>query len=61
MPPSAWAGWICFESEVEVEAAKDEPYRRSKLRAVQLSSEVYSTVAVEEGDYDVMYSIDGVH
>jgi hypothetical protein len=29
------------------------------LRAVQLSSEV--TPAVEKEDYDVMYSIDGVH
>jgi hypothetical protein len=54
MPSSAWAGWRCFESEVEVEAAKDEPYRQSKLRAVQsklravqLSSEVYSSCGGE--------------
>ncbi len=32
--PSSWAGWICFESEVEVEAAKGVSYRRSMLRAV---------------------------
>jgi hypothetical protein len=47
MPPSAWAGWICFESEVEVEAAKDEPYCRSNLRAAQLSSEVYASCGGE--------------
>ncbi len=33
MLSSAWAGWIYFESEVEVEAAKGEPYCRPMLRA----------------------------
>ncbi len=55
MPSSAWAGWICFESEVEVEAAKDEPYRRSKIRAVQLSSEVYSSCGGEGLRCNVLY------
>ncbi len=41
-----------------MEAAKDVPYRRLVLRAVQLSSEV--TPAGEEEDNDVMYSIDGI-
>jgi hypothetical protein len=44
---------------MEVEAAKSVPYHRPMLRAVRLSSEVYSSVV--EKDYDVMYSIDGVH
>jgi hypothetical protein len=61
MPSSAWAGWICFESEVEVEAAKTVPYRRLILRVIKLSSEVYVPPAVEERDCDVMYSIDCVH
>jgi hypothetical protein len=47
MPSSAWAGWICFESVVEVEAAKGVPYRLPMLRAVQLSSEVYSSCGGE--------------
>jgi hypothetical protein len=33
---SAWAGWMCFDSEVEVEAAKGEPYHWSMLKAFQL-------------------------
>jgi hypothetical protein len=55
MPSSAWAGWICFESEVEVEAAKYEPYRRSKLWAAQLSSEVYSSCGEEGLRCNVLY------
>ncbi len=51
MPSSAWAGWIYFESLVEVEAANGVPYR----------GDMRCTPAVEEEDYDVMYSIDGVH
>jgi hypothetical protein len=43
MPSSAWAGWICFESEMEVEAAKGVPYRRPMLGAVKLLSKVYSS------------------
>jgi hypothetical protein len=46
-----------FDSEVEVEAAKGVPYRRLMLRAVQLKC----IPAVEEKEYDTMYSIDGVH
>jgi hypothetical protein len=61
---------------VEVEAAKVVPYHRPILRAVQklqrlcrttgLYSELSScdmrcTPAVEEEDYEVMYSIDGIH
>ncbi len=46
---------------MEVEAAKGVLYRRPILRAAQLLQEVYSTVAVEEKDYDVMYPIDGIH
>jgi hypothetical protein len=46
---------------VKEEAAKGVLYRRLTLRAVQLSSEVYCTPAVEEKDCNVMYSIDGVH
>jgi hypothetical protein len=61
MPPSAWAGWICFESEVEVEAAKDELYRTAGLSSELPSCHVRCTPAVEEKDFDVMYSIDGVH
>jgi hypothetical protein len=45
---------------VEVEVEKGVPYRRPRLIAVQLSSEVYSTPAVKVEDYDVMYSINGV-
>jgi hypothetical protein len=44
MPSSAL---IYFESEAEVEAAKGVPYRRLMLRAVQLSSEVYSSCGGE--------------
>jgi hypothetical protein len=51
----AWAGWKCFESEVEVEAAKGVPYRRSMLRAVQLSSEVYSSCGGEGLRCNVLY------
>jgi hypothetical protein len=40
LPSSAYAGWKGFDSEVEVEAAKAEPYGWPKLRAVQLSPEV---------------------
>jgi hypothetical protein len=47
MPSSAWAGWICFESEVEVEAAKGVLYRRLMLTAIQLSSEVYTSCGGE--------------
>ncbi len=43
MPSSAWAGWIYFESEVEVEAANGVKYRRPMLRATQLWYEVYSS------------------
>jgi hypothetical protein len=53
MPSYAWAGWICFESKMEVEAAKGVPYRRPIL--------LRCTPAAEEKDYDVLYSIDGVH
>jgi hypothetical protein len=42
LPLSAWAGWKGFDREAEVEAAKGVPYRRPKLRAAQLSSEVYA-------------------
>ncbi len=40
-----------------MEAAKGVPYRRLMLRAVQLKC----IPAVEEKEYDTMYSIDGVH
>ncbi len=43
LPSSAWSGWMCIDSEVEVEAAKGVLYRRLMLRAVQLLSEVYSS------------------
>jgi hypothetical protein len=33
MPSSAWAAWIYFENEVEVEAAKGVLYRLPMLRA----------------------------
>jgi hypothetical protein len=55
MPPSAWAGWICFESEVEVEAAKGELYSQLMLRVVQLSSEVYSSCGGEGLQCNVPY------
>jgi hypothetical protein len=55
MPSSAWAGWICFESEMEVEAAKGVLYRRLMLRAVQLSSEVYSSCGGEGLQFNVPY------
>jgi hypothetical protein len=55
MPSSAWAGWICFESEVEMEAAKGVPYRRLMLRAVQLPSEVYSSCGGEGLLCNVLY------
>jgi hypothetical protein len=41
---------MCFESEVEVEAAKGVPYYQLMLRAVQLSSEVYSSCGGEGCD-----------
>jgi hypothetical protein len=44
---------------MEVEAAKDEPYRRPMLRLS--SCHLRCTPPVEEEDYDVVYSIDGVH
>ncbi len=43
MLSSAWAGWICFESEMEVEAAKGVPYGRPILGAVKLLSKVYTS------------------
>jgi hypothetical protein len=49
-----------FDSEVEVEAAKDVPYCQPILRAVKLLSEVYSMSAAEEEDYYVVFSIDGI-
>jgi hypothetical protein len=55
MPSSAWAGWMCFESEVEVEAAKGVPYYQLMLRAVHLSSEVYSICGGEGLRYNVLY------
>jgi hypothetical protein len=55
MPSSAWAGWICYESEVEVEAAKGVQYRRPMLRAVQLSSEVYSSCGGEGLRCNILY------
>jgi hypothetical protein len=55
MPSSAWAGWMCFESEVEVEAAKGVPYRLPMFRAVQLSSEVYSSCGEEGLRCNVLY------
>jgi hypothetical protein len=55
MPSYAWAGWICFESEVEVEAAKSVPYCRLVLRAVQLSSEVYTSCRGEGLRCNVLY------
>ncbi len=59
MPSSAWAGWIYFESPVEVEAAKGVPYRRPNS---ELSScDRRCTAAVEEKDYNVMYPNDGIH
>ncbi len=57
---SAWTGWMCFDSEVEVEAAKCEPYRRFMLRAVQLSYEVYSSCG-GEGLRCNVYSVDCIH
>ncbi len=55
MPSSAWAGWIRFESEVEVEAAKSVPYRRLMLSAIKLPSEVYSSCAGEGLRCKVLY------
>jgi hypothetical protein len=52
MPSSAWAGWIYFESTVEVEAAKGVRYRLPMLRAA--SCDMRCIPAVEEEDYDVM-------
>jgi hypothetical protein len=34
---------MCFDSELEVEAAKGEPYHWPMLRAFQLFSEVYTS------------------
>jgi hypothetical protein len=50
---------MCIESEVEVEAAKGIPYCRPMIRAA--SFDMRCTPAVEEEDYEVMYSIDGIH
>jgi hypothetical protein len=55
MPSYARAGWICFESEVGVEAAKSVPYRRLMLRAVQVSSEVYTSCGGEGLRCNVLY------
>jgi hypothetical protein len=55
MPSNARAGWICFESEVAVEAAKSVPYCRLMLRAVQLSSEVYTSCGEEGLRCNVLY------
>jgi hypothetical protein len=60
MSSSAWAGWIYFESEVKVEAAKGVCCTVG-LRSELPSCDMMCTPAVEEEDYDVMYSIDGVH
>ncbi len=46
---------MCFDSEVEVEAAKGVLYCRLMLRAVQLSSEVYSDCGGEGLRCDVLY------
>ncbi len=43
LPFSAWAGWMCFDSEAEMKAAQGVQYRRLMLRAVQLLSEVYTS------------------
>jgi hypothetical protein len=59
MPSSAWAGWICFEIEMEVEAAK--VCGTTGLCSELSRCHVRYTPAVEEKDYEVMYSIDGVH
>jgi hypothetical protein len=50
-----------FDSETKAEAAKGKPYCWPMLRAIQLSSTVRCTPATEEGNYDVMSSIDNVH
>jgi hypothetical protein len=50
---------MCFDSEVEAEAAKGVLCCRLMLRAVQ--HHLRCTAAVEEKDYDVMYSINGIH
>ncbi len=55
MPSSAWAGCICFDSEVEVEAEKGVLYRRPILRAAQLSYEVYCSCAGEGLRCNVLY------
>ncbi len=57
MPSSAWTGWLYFESPVEVEAAKSVPCRRLMLRAVQLSSEVYSSCGGEGFWCNVLYQL----
>jgi hypothetical protein len=51
----AWAGWKCFECELEVEAANGVPYCRSMLRAVKMSSEVYSSCGGEGLRCNVLY------
>jgi hypothetical protein len=43
MPLSTWADWICFESEMEIEAAKGVPYLQPILGAVKLLSKVYTS------------------
>jgi hypothetical protein len=44
---------------VEVEAAKDVPY--TSLCSELPSCDMRCTPTVEEEDYEVMYSIDGIH
>jgi hypothetical protein len=46
---------------VEVEAAKVVPYRTAGLYSELSSCDTRFTPAVEEEDYEVMYSIDGIH
>jgi hypothetical protein len=59
LPSSAWAGWRCFNSEMEVEAAKGELYRWPILTAVKLSSEVYASCGGGGLRRNVLYR--GVH
>jgi hypothetical protein len=48
-----------IESLAEVEDAKGVPFCRPLLGAVRMFT--WCTPAPEEEDYDVMFSIDGVH
>ncbi len=57
LPSSAWASWKDFESGVEVEAAKDEVYRRPMVRAIQLSSEMYASCRGGELRWNVLYRL----